>query len=56
MLGRRVRTIVLAMAISAVALPGRLSLGSRLGAYVALTKPRIIELLLITTLLTMIVA
>ena len=56
MLGRRVRTIVLAMAISAVALPGRLSLGSRLGAYVALTKPRIIELLLITTLPTMIVA
>lgn len=56
MLGRRVRTIVLAMAISAVALPGRLSLNSRLGAYVALTKPRIIELLLITTLPTMIVA
>ena len=56
MLGRRVRTIVLAMAISAVALPGRLSIGSRLGAYVALTKPRIIELLLITTLPTMIVA
>jgi protoheme IX farnesyltransferase len=44
------------MAISAVALPGRLSLNSRLGAYVALTKPRIIELLLITTLPTMIVA
>jgi heme o synthase len=30
--------------------------GTRLGAYVALTKPRIIELLLITTLPTMIVA
>ncbi|HEX7459925.1 MAG TPA: heme o synthase, partial [Acidimicrobiales bacterium] len=44
------------MAISTVALPGRLSLGSRLGAYVALTKPRIIELLLITTLPTMILA
>jgi protoheme IX farnesyltransferase len=44
------------MAISAVALPGRLSLSSRLGAYVALTKPRIIELLLITTLPTMILA
>ena len=29
---------------------------ARLGAYVALTKPRIIELLLITTLPTMIVA
>ena len=32
------------------------ALGSRLGAYVALTKPRIIELLLITTLPTMVVA
>jgi protoheme IX farnesyltransferase len=32
------------------------SLGTRVGAYVALTKPRIIELLLITTLPTMIVA
>ena len=32
------------------------SLASRVGAYVALTKPRIIELLLITTLPTMIVA
>ncbi len=30
--------------------------GSRLGAYVALTKPRIIELLLVTTLPTMVVA
>jgi protoheme IX farnesyltransferase len=44
------------MALPAVALPRRISLGSRLGAYVALTKPRIIELLLITTLPTMIVA
>jgi protoheme IX farnesyltransferase len=44
------------MALPAVALPHRLSLGSRVGAYVALTKPRIIELLLITTLPTMIVA
>ncbi len=44
------------MALSAVALPGRLSLGARIAAYVALTKPRIIELLLITTLPTMIVA
>ncbi len=33
-----------------------LTLRSRVGAYVALTKPRIIELLLITTLPTMIVA
>jgi protoheme IX farnesyltransferase len=39
-----------------VALPGRVPLGTRVGAYVALTKPRIIELLLITTLPTMIVA
>jgi protoheme IX farnesyltransferase len=44
------------MAISTVALPGRISTGARVGAYVALTKPRIIELLLITTLPTMIVA
>ena len=44
------------MAISTVALPGRISIGARVGAYVALTKPRIIELLLITTLPTMIVA
>ncbi len=34
----------------------RLPVRARLGAYVALTKPRIIELLLITTLPTMIVA
>ncbi len=44
------------MALPAVALPRRLSLGSRIAAYVALTKPRIIELLLVTTLPTMIVA
>ncbi len=44
------------MALPAVALPRPRSLGSRLGAYIALTKPRIIELLLITTLPTMIVA
>ncbi len=44
------------MAISALDLPSRLSLASRIGAYIALTKPRIIELLLITTLPTMIVA
>ncbi len=44
------------MSVPAVALPGRLSLVSRVGAYVALTKPRIIELLLITTLPTMILA
>jgi protoheme IX farnesyltransferase len=44
------------MAISSVAPPARLTVGARAGAYVALTKPRIIELLLITTLPTMIVA
>ena len=44
------------MALPAVVLPQRLSVRARLGAYVALTKPRIIELLLITTLPTMIVA
>ncbi len=32
------------------------ALGSKIGAYVALTKPRIIELLLVTTLPTMVVA
>jgi len=44
------------MALPSVALTGRVPLGTRVGAYVALTKPRIIELLLITTLPTMIVA
>jgi protoheme IX farnesyltransferase len=44
------------MALPAATLPRRTTVGSRLGAYVALTKPRIIELLLITTLPTMIVA
>ncbi len=44
------------MAISPAALPRRVSIGARVGPYVALTKPRIIELLLITTLPTMIVA
>jgi protoheme IX farnesyltransferase len=37
-------------------LPVEYSLGRRLGGFVALTKPRIIELLLVTTLPTMIVA
>jgi heme o synthase len=37
-------------------LPGEISLGRRLGGFVALTKPRIIELLLVTTLPTMVVA
>ena len=44
------------MSTPAVVLPGRLSLVERVSAYVALTKPRIIELLLITTLPTMILA
>jgi protoheme IX farnesyltransferase len=34
----------------------RLSLRARIAAYVALTKPRIIELLLVTTVPTMVVA
>jgi protoheme IX farnesyltransferase len=44
------------MALSAVVVPVRRRVGARVGAYVALTKPRIIELLLVTTLPTMIVA
>jgi protoheme IX farnesyltransferase len=44
------------MALSAVAVPVRRRVGSRISAYLALTKPRIIELLLVTTLPTMILA
>jgi heme o synthase len=46
------------MSIEAPALPGRRANRpwSTVGAYVALTKPRIIELLLVTTLPTMVVA
>ncbi|HEY1652236.1 MAG TPA: heme o synthase [Acidimicrobiales bacterium] len=44
------------MALSSVELAHRRSLTRHVAAYVALTKPRIIELLLITTLPTMIVA
>jgi protoheme IX farnesyltransferase len=46
------------MSIEAPALPGRRAKWSRstIGAYIALTKPRIIELLLVTTLPTMVVA
>jgi len=40
----------------APALPLRRSIGSKVGAYVALTKPRIIELLLVTTVPVMVVA
>ena len=42
------------MSLAAAAQP--LTLRARLGAYVALTKPRIIELLLVTTVPTMVVA
>ncbi len=42
--------------MSAVEAPQRLTFMERVSAYVALTKPRIIELLLITTLPTMVVA
>jgi protoheme IX farnesyltransferase len=41
---------------AAVSVPGALPWRARLAAYVALTKPRIIELLLVTTLPTMVVA
>jgi protoheme IX farnesyltransferase len=46
------------MSIEAPALPSRRAKWSRstVGAYIALTKPRIIELLLVTTLPTMVVA
>jgi heme o synthase len=44
------------MALSAVSPAQRSPFSSRVGAYVALTKPRIVEQLLITTLPTMIVA
>ncbi len=44
------------MALPALVIPQRLPLARRVSAYIALTKPRIIELLLITTLPTMIVA
>ena len=44
------------MASQAPALEGVRAGGARVGAYVALTKPRIIELLLVTTLPTMVVA
>ena len=42
--------------MSTAVIPDRIPIGARVGAYVALTKPRIIELLLITTLPTMVVA
>ena len=42
------------MSVPAVAIPVRLTAMARVSAYVALTKPRIIELLLVTTLPTMV--
>jgi len=48
--------VLATMSVQAVAIPVRLSVLARVSAYVALTKPRIIELLLITTLPTMILA
>ncbi len=48
--------VLATMSVQAVAIPVRQSLLARVSAYVALTKPRIIELLLITTLPTMILA
>jgi protoheme IX farnesyltransferase len=44
------------MALTSVELTRRPTVAAQVGAYVALTKPRIIELLLVTTLPTMIVA
>src|SRR5580692_1286644 len=44
------------MAVTASPPPGLRRRWSKVGAYVALTKPRIIELLLVTTVPTMIVA
>jgi heme o synthase len=44
------------MALPSARLVSHGTVGSRIGPYVALTKPRIIELLLVTTLPTMIVA
>jgi protoheme IX farnesyltransferase len=44
------------MALTSAELTHRPSLATQVGAYVALTKPRIIELLLVTTLPTMVVA
>ena len=48
--------VLAAMSVPAVAIADRISVLERVSAYVALTKPRIIELLLITTLPTMILA
>src|ERR1035441_1276985 len=54
--GLRRAVVFSPMSTPEVALSASGARGSRIGAYVALTKPRIIELLLVTTLPTMIVA
>jgi protoheme IX farnesyltransferase len=51
-----VTTLADAPGVTAPAVPGTLSLRERVSAYVALTKPRIIELLLVTTVPTMVLA
>jgi protoheme IX farnesyltransferase len=51
-----VTTLVDAPGVAAPAVPTRLAVGERVRAYVALTKPRIIELLLVTTVPTMVLA
>jgi protoheme IX farnesyltransferase len=51
-----VTTLADAPGVAAPAVPGMLSLRERVAAYVALTKPRIIELLLVTTVPTMVLA
>ena len=49
-------TLADAPGATAPAVPGALALRERVAAYVALTKPRIIELLLVTTVPTMVLA
>ena len=49
-------TLADAPGATAPAVPGALALRARIAAYVALTKPRIIELLLVTTVPTMVLA
>jgi protoheme IX farnesyltransferase len=51
-----VTTLADAPRATAPAVPGGLAFGQRIAAYVALTKPRIIELLLVTTVPTMVLA
>jgi protoheme IX farnesyltransferase len=44
------------VAVESRVVPGRIGFGRKLKAYVALTKPRVVELLLVTTVPTMILA